>query len=150
MVHEASEKESGIYSSYFKITGNIERISDHAVNICGYSQILEREGKQFSSAALQEIKEMEEICQKLLTMLIQNRQIRMSEYGTAAAMEQEIDDMTKQFRDNLLERIKQKKCPEEIGILYSEMLTDFERIGDHALNIAEEMVKISEREGNVI
>ena len=56
-------------------------------------------------------------------------------------MEQHIDDMTKEYRDNMFERIQNGTCSDEGSILFSEMLTDFERIGDHGLNIADEIVK---------
>ena len=57
-----------------------------------------------------------------------------------AALEQKIDDMTAQFRQNQLERMKESDHPDEMSVLYSEMLTDFERIGDHALNIAQALM----------
>ena len=56
-------------------------------------------------------------------------------------MEQRIDDMTDQFRRSQLERMREGVCNEEACILYSELLTDFERIGDHVLNIAQELTK---------
>ena len=51
--------------------------------------------------------------------------------------------MTIAFRNNMYERIQEGKCSDEGSILFSEMLTDFERIGDHALNISDEMLKIA-------
>ena len=59
-----------------------------------------------------------------------------------SALEQRIDDMTRLYRSNHLERIQSGDCSAEAGILYSELLTDFERIGDHALNIAQELAKV--------
>ena len=53
--------------------------------------------------------------------------------------EQRIDDMTESFRQGQIDRMQQGKQDEEVSILYSEMLTDFERIGDHILNIGQEM-----------
>ena len=61
-----------------------------------------------------------------------------------AAMEQQIDDMTKNYREYHLQRMREGRCTEEACILYSELLTDFERIGDHALNIAQARVRISQ------
>ena len=58
----------------------------------------------------------------------------------ASALEQKIDDMTEQFRRNQLERMKDTDGADEMSVLYSEMLTDFERIGDHALNIAQALM----------
>lgn len=53
--------------------------------------------------------------------------------------EQKIDDMTEDYRQKQLERMQKGTCSEEGCIIYSEMLTDFERIGDHILNIGQEM-----------
>ena len=46
--------------------------------------------------------------------------------------------MTKEYRNNMFERIRSGSCSDETSVLFSQILTDFERIGDHALNIAEE------------
>ena len=58
-----------------------------------------------------------------------------------AQMEQKIDDMTADFRRDQLIRMRDGVCSDEACILYSELLTDFERIGDHVLNIAQELAK---------
>ena len=58
-------------------------------------------------------------------------------------MEQRIDDETVDCRNNMFRRIQTGACSDEGSILFSEMLTDFERIGDHALNISKEIVNIS-------
>ncbi|MGN0963590.1 MAG: PhoU domain-containing protein, partial [Clostridia bacterium] len=52
-----------------------------------------------------------------------------------SGFEQRMDDMTEQFRENQILRMRQGICSGEACVLYSEMLTDFERIGDHILNI---------------
>ena len=57
-------------------------------------------------------------------------------------MEQRIDDMTAQYRRSQLVRMKEGSCDQEACIIYSELLTDFERIGDHVLNIAQELTKV--------
>ena len=57
-------------------------------------------------------------------------------------MEQKIDDVTEAYRNNMFGRIQKGACSDEGSILFSEMLTDFERIGDHALNISNEILKI--------
>ena len=59
-------------------------------------------------------------------------------YEQVAAYEQKMDDMTKEFRNNMFKRIRSGSCSDETSILFSQILTDFERIGDHALNIAEQ------------
>ena len=58
-----------------------------------------------------------------------------------AKLEQKIDDMTDDFRRDQLMRMREGACSDEACILFSELLTDFERLGDHVLNIAEELTK---------
>lgn len=142
MAEESNEKVSRTLSSYFKITGNIERISDHAVNICGYSEWLKKDGVVFSETANAEIINMQETCAELFGLLLDDQLDPLDGLSRMAALEQRMDDMTEEYRSNMLRRIKEKTCSEEGSILFSEMLTDFERIGDHGLNIAQELAGI--------
>ena len=57
-------------------------------------------------------------------------------------MEDNIDKTQHQFAVNQLIRLKEKKCSTETSIIYTKILTDFERIGDHGLNIAESLYHI--------
>lgn len=53
--------------------------------------------------------------------------------------------MTEIYREHQMERLRTGKCSDEGCVIYSEMLTDFERIGDHLLNIGEEMAESSNK-----
>lgn len=143
ITHERTEKGSRIYNSYYTITGNIERISDHAVNISGYTYEIADKGIHFSAVAADEMKEIRGVCDELLTLLEKEPDDVVSWHADVAGLEQKIDDMTKQYRNNMYVRIKEGACSDEGSILYSEMLTDFERIGDHCLNISDEVLKIA-------
>lgn len=142
MVHEMSEKGSRILSSYFKITGNVERISDHAMNICGYSEWLKKKNVKFEEEAREEIRSMQRTCEETLALLLREDTDALAELSRISAIEQRMDDMTEEYRNRMLEQIKKGAASEEGCILYTEMLTDFERIGDHALNIAQELTEI--------
>lgn len=144
ITYETNEQGSSIVSSYFTITGNIERIGDHAINICGYSKLLEERHIQFSAQAQEEICQMRDICLEALNALHQREAGNLLWLTDVSALEQRIDDMTDLFRKDQLERMKAGTCSDEACILYSELLTDFERIGDHVLNIAQEMSSIRE------
>ena len=144
ITYETNEQGSSIVSSYFTITGNIERIGDHAINICGYSKLLEKRHIQFSAQAQEEICQMRDICLEALNALHQREAGDLLWLTDVSALEQRIDDMTDLFRKDQLERMKAGTCSDEACILYSELLTDFERIGDHVLNIAQEMSSIRE------
>ncbi len=140
---ENTQSGSQVFNSYFTMTGNIERLSDHAINIAGYSGILEEKNIHFSDMAQEEIKELQSICQDLFELLQEEYKDVIAWHTKVACMEQRIDDVTKDFRNNMYDRIKKGTCSDEGSILFSEMLTDFERIGDHALNISDEMLKIA-------
>ena len=142
IVHETNEQDSTAISAYFKITGNIERIGDHAMNICEYTQMMEEKDIHFSDEAQKELQNMERVSLDTLDLLEQ-ADIEPNEWLVkVSALEQRMDDMTEEYRRNQLERMKQGTCSDEACIIFSELLTDFERIGDHALNIAQERAGI--------
>ena len=141
---ETNENASAIISSYFTITGNIERVGDHAMNIGGYTGKIVDKEINFSDAAVEEIKQMQEISLEAVDTLLAKNGGDQKWLARIADLEQKIDDMRRQFRRAHLTRMKSGQCSEEACILYAELLTDFERLGDHALNIGEELTAIHE------
>ncbi len=142
--YESTNSGSQIFNCLFSVTSNIERISDHAINIAGYSGMIEEKNIKFSDQAKAELSEMQNICNVLFELLLVEKPSDVIDWHEkVACMEQKIDDMTIQYRNNMYGRIQSGLCSDEGSILFSEMLTDFERIGDHALNISNEMLKIA-------
>ena len=142
LTQELTEDEALTYSALFKITGNIERMGDHAINIAGYANMIQSKGLKFSDIARSEIESMMDIISKTEKILIHNDGDDI--HIRVAKAEQKIDDMTDQYRINQLERMKTGICSGEACVIYSEMLTDFERLGDHMLNIAEAQERVPE------
>lgn len=130
------------FEQYFVITGNIERIGDHAINIGEYLHMIKKQGVVFSDNARNEIATMRDITQKAIYKVLQKDEDMAKWLSEIAALEQQIDDMTKNYREHHLQRMREGRCNEEACILYSELLTDFERIGDHVLNIAQACMRI--------
>lgn len=145
IVSENNEEEIYHASQYFEMSGNIERIGDHALNIAEYTRTLDKHHIVFSQAAQEEMERMEQALLVLFEVLEREDRGTPEWIGRIAELEQSMDDMTLQYRENKMERMRLGKCNEEACIVYSEMLTDFERIGDHALNIAQEMEMIVEK-----
>ena len=141
VAHEKTSRGSQIFNSYFSITSNVERIGDHAINIAGYSRMIEEKKIQYSEMAMAEIAHMQKTCDKLMELLLSAPSDVINWHGKVAALEQRIDDMTREYRGNMFDRLQKRACSDEGSVFFSEMLTDFERIGDHALNIADEYVK---------
>jgi len=143
MTYETTKAGNQTFNSLFSITSNVERISDHAINIAGYSNMILDKEISFSDHANSELEEMKSVCANLFETLVSRPDDIVAWHEKIACMEQKIDDMTAQFRDNMYERIQAGKCSDEASILFSEMVTDFERIGDHALNIANDTLKMN-------
>ena len=138
---ETNEQDSRVVSSFFTISGNIERIGDHADNLAGYTKMLVAKNIKLSPIAQKEVEQMRDVCLEAVTTLL-DRQAGGPEWLVdVAQIEQKIDDMTDEFRRDQLVRMRDGVCSDEACILYSELLTDFERIGDHVLNIAQELTK---------
>ena len=135
MVFDMSEKDAVTMSALFKITGNIERMGDHATNISGYANLLDSKGLKLSEKAREEVSQMVKTTNDAYNILLGSKP--GSVHIKMAQMEQKIDDMTDDYREHQLERLKSGVCSGDACVIYSEMLTDFERLGDHMLNIAE-------------
>lgn len=143
LVHNNSGENVAEIEQYFLITGNIERIGDHAINIAGYTNVIKEKNITFSLEAREEIKQMQQITDKALEKALNVENDKRKWMENVLDYEQKIDEMTETYREKHLERMRNGNCSEEACILYSELLTDFERIGDHILNIAESFAKIN-------
>lgn len=137
---ELSEKDGKAISMYLGIIGNIERISDHAVNISGYADLLKEKGSMLAETVEMEVRDMKRVALgnlKNINMLEDN--ITDTELGQVTETEDKIDEMAVIYRENQLCRLLKNECKGDISVIYSELITDFERIGDHIMNIAEYM-----------
>ena len=138
LVKERNPKDSQYMSALFKVCGNLERIGDHAMNICEYTNMIKEKQITFSKEVMVQIEQMKEVCCDALDLLLDN-QANSENLHSIESIEQKIDDMTLDFRQNQMTRLREGACSDEACTLYSEMLTDFERIGDHILNIGQEL-----------
>ena len=139
MINETNPKDSQYISALFKVCGNLERIGDHAMNICEYTKMMEERKISFSPAVAGEITEMQKVSNEAMEVLEKLGEYPEESMKKIEALEQQMDDMTENYRKAQIERMQTGKCSDEACILYSEMLTDFERIGDHILNIGQEI-----------
>lgn len=138
LVLDQTPQDIEALNKMYSILGNIERIGDHAMNLAEYAQTIQEKQLNFSDYAKNEFKVMDESCALGMELL---RKAAAGECGFTLEqiqqIEQKIDDITDNFRQNQIERMREGHCNVESSILYSEMLTDYERIGDHMLNIGE-------------
>ncbi len=138
LVLDQTPQDIEALNKMYSILGNIERIGDHAMNLAEYAQTIQEKNLNFSDYAKNEFKVMDESC-ALGMELLRKAAAGDSDFTLEKiqAIEQKIDDITDNFRQNQIDRMREGHCNVESSILYSEMLTDYERIGDHMLNIGE-------------
>ena len=138
MSNEMTDRDAAKVSSYYRIIGNIERISDHAMNISGYSELLSEKRSVISDMANTEVEEMKRVSVDSLNAIdLSKQELSKSALVDVRTAESRIDDLTVAYRNNQIDRMRSMECPGDVSVIYSEMITDFERIGDHMLNIAE-------------
>lgn len=137
LVLDQTPRDVVALNNMFTIIGNIERIGDHAMNLAEYAQTIAEKNLSFSEYALGEMKTMEGICKEAMDLLLAASRGEHVALARAQELEQKMDDTTVQFRQNQISRMRAGHCNVESSIMYSEMLTDYERIGDHVLNIAQ-------------
>ena len=136
---EMTDEDLRRINAYYKIISNIERVGDHAMNFLGYAKDLKQWEMKLSESALKEVEEMKLLCAKALEdITITDISKTGKVLERAAQNEQKIDDMKEIYLKEQIERMKKGNCRAETGIIFSEILTDFERIGDHILNIGEQ------------
>lgn len=138
LTSSVNQMEASRFQNLYTIVINLERIGDHAINFNEYGETLSHHKIPLPKVNQEEIYTMKVTSLDILT-LVENPE--QTDYQSVRAMvkekEQEIDDLTVKFRDNQLQRMEEGgKDSSEISLVYSQMLTDYERIGDHALNIS--------------
>lgn len=135
---EMSEADTRRINNYYLALSNIERIGDHAMNIAEYTRNMKKWDISFSDDARTEIKKMKQVSMNILDVIdFTDATTPAAQLETISKYEFLMDDMEKKYRKRQIKRAKKGDCKAESGILFSELLTDFERIGDYALNIGE-------------
>ena len=130
-------EESKSIGLFLKTAGNLERVGDHAINIAQRAKKLYDDNEKFSDEALKEIGIMNNLTKNILEELnVLDREELHNIVEKVDVIENSIDITTHEFAVNQLNRLRDKKCTVEHSALYTETLIDFERIGDHGLNIA--------------
>lgn len=139
MSTEMNMEDSRKINGYYAIISNLERIGDHATNLAEYADDMKKWELKFSDNVLEELGEMKKQCMNSLENVKVNDNSDIDGVlKQAVVMEQKTDDMRDKYFKKQMQRLKKGKCKPQSGIVFSEVLTDFERIGDHVLNIAQQ------------
>lgn len=131
------EDESLKATEYMKLIGDYERIADHAVNILQSAEHLDREQIVFSPKAGDEYK----IIRAAVSEILDLSYLAFSKNDYTAArktepLEQVIDALKKEYRTRHILRLQRRSCSVTAGFIWSDLLTDLERVADHCSNIS--------------
>lgn len=130
-------------TSYFHIINDFERIGDHAINICDITTYMIGNDIEFSEEGVEDIKELSDItiqCLKSAIIGFSDDNVEMSK--EACRLEDVIDSFVKSSKDNHINRLSKDDCSIKSGIAFLDLIANFERISDHARNVAEHTLDI--------
>jgi len=136
--HSMSMEQSKKVGHLMSAANDLERIGDHAENIMQLSEMKTEERLPFSATALEEITLLYEKVDNMLGQAINAMEHDDKELAAHVVKEDdEVDELEKKLRKRHIDRINTKKCYPQAGVLFLDLLSNLERIGDHANNIAD-------------
>ncbi len=142
---DLSEHDSKVVSKLLHTIGDLERISDHAVNIVEAAEEMYQKKIKFSDEASKEIgvikSAVAEIMDKAVEAFI-NSNIPLAK--EVEPLEDVIDELRTDLKMRHIERLREGKCTIELGFILTDLLTNLERVSDHCSNIAVCMIQVKE------
>ena len=132
------DRMSAVLSGYVNSAGDLERIGDHLENLIELSELKREGGVRFTEAADREFWDMFGTAEEALTLALKaiDKDDEPLADKVIGELEDSIDRKEKEYRQNHIERITRQECDAERGVIFVEALSNLERIGDHAHNIA--------------
>ncbi len=142
---DLSVNDSQIVSNLLHTIGDLERISDHAVNIKETAEEMYDKKVKFSDAAKREVDVMidavTEILEKAITSFV-TMDVDMAK--RVEPLEDVIDTLRAELKNRHVKRLRDGVCTIELGFILQDLLTNFERVSDHCSNIAVCLIQIKE------
>ena len=136
----------------FHVVNDIERIGDHAVNLIEAEVVRSNEKLAISEGAVEELKTMHKCVMDLLDASINSfkkQELTLDEAKQIETLETISDNLKVKYQNSHLHRLNEEHCETRAGMMFVNTLIDFERVGDHAKNIAFAVGKKPEGKANV-
>lgn len=135
--NDLTEKDSRTVARMIHSIGDFERIGDHALNICKVAEEIHSKGIHFSEQATLEIKTITDAVIEILNMAFDS--FVNDDYELAShvePLEQVIDKLKGVLKERHVSRLQNGECTIELGFVFTDLLTNYERVSDHCSNIA--------------
>ncbi len=132
-----SQETSKDIASLMHMVNDFERVGDHCENLWNLGLRKKEQKATFSEIAMGELQEIGDKSKAFLSFTIQALERQDSTIGQKASfMEEEIDQLEEVFRNNHISRLNTSECAVDPGLIFIDMLHNFEKIGDHTFNVA--------------
>ncbi len=141
------ERDSHEVTKLLHIIGDLERISDHSVNLVDSAEEIKDKSLIFSEEAKAELDVLYAAVSEIVTMTEQA--LNTSDLELAARiepLEQVIDDLRDDIKINHIHRLKKSECTVEHGFVLSDILTNLERVSDHCSNIGGCLIEMAKND----
>ena len=136
-----TQESSKEIASMMNMVNDLERVGDHCENLWLLSQRKLEQKITFSEIAMNEIAEISAITKSFLARVIKALEEKDVEvYDEAHRLEDAIDDLEERLRSNHIRRLNTGECTVNSGLIFIDMLHNFEKIGDHTFNFAKAVV----------
>ena len=139
--HNLPEENAKLVSQAYHTINDIERIGDHAENIVELAIQKYENNITLSYDGYKEVRQLFEVTLRSITIAIESFKSNEISDDEVEKVEEEIDSLEKQFRENNINRLSAKTCLADAGIMFFDLLSNLERIDDHANNLATVMEK---------
>ncbi len=138
-----SQEDSQVISKMLHAIGDFERLGDHAVNLTKVAKELHDKGIAFTPAAQRELDVLTRAIDEILSITVTAYEKNDVELAAQVEpLEQVIDHLTAQMKTNHIERLQRGVCTIEMGFIFSDLLSNYERISDHCSNIAVAVIEV--------
>ena len=136
-----NEESREVVDALFNTVNDVERIGDHAENIAELSEAAINYEVEFSIQGKDELNDMYNKVISTYTYALES--MRANDVDLACKvikMEEQVDIMEKSCRLNHMRRLNENLCSIDSGVIYLDIITNLERISDHAVNIAQQVI----------
>jgi len=139
-----SRRDSDESAKLLHVIGDLERISDHAVNLIESVEEMKSKEIEFSDKAKREISVLIGASREIVDLAIEAylyNDIQKAEM--VEPLEELIDTLKEQLRMRHILRLQRGECSIEAGFVWSDLITNMERVSDHCSNIAVCLIEMS-------
>ena len=138
-----SSEDSQVVSKILHAIGDFERLGDHACNLVKVAREIHEKQVSFSPNATREIKVLTDAIQEILNITAcayDGDSVELA--AKVEPLEQVIDRLTVQIKNNHVKRLQHGACTIEGGFILADLLNNYERISDHCSNIAVAIIEV--------